>query len=124
VEVTAGAPTELTVTAFALPGVAEDDPDQTNNLATAVTEVLERFPLEADLSVEITEHADPVLVGASATYTVTIHNHGPDPAENVMASLQPRASGGQSVPITVELTASQGTIVLGLKAVKSVGVVL
>jgi uncharacterized repeat protein (TIGR01451 family) len=45
----------------------------------------------ADLSVSITDSADPVVTGQQVTYTVTVVNNGPDPAS---ASLGFRVPGG------------------------------
>jgi uncharacterized repeat protein (TIGR01451 family) len=40
----------------------------------------------ADLSVTISDSPDPVASGATLTYTLTVHNAGPDPATNTMVT--------------------------------------
>ena len=41
---------------------------------------------KADLSVSISDDADPVAAGATLVYSVTVANHGPDTATDVVAS--------------------------------------
>src|SRR5439155_8368955 len=75
------------------------DPNNTNDLATDTTTVQNR----ADLSVTKTDSPDPVLAGNNLTYTITVHNNGPDDALDV--------SVADAVPTGttfVSATASQG----------------
>lgn len=56
----------------------------------------------ADVSVSVTDSADPVLTGTTFSYSVTVRNDGPDPATGVIASV--------TAPGTVSaITSSQGT---------------
>jgi uncharacterized delta-60 repeat protein/uncharacterized repeat protein (TIGR01451 family) len=50
--------------------------------------------LEADLSVSIAESAEPAAAGAPLTYTATVTNAGPDPAENVTLTGVPSGTLG------------------------------
>ncbi len=45
-----------------------------------------RYLDQADVSVTKTDDPDPVTEGQQITYTVTVHNDGPDAAENVVVS--------------------------------------
>lgn len=56
------------------------DPNLTNNTATATTTVLP----SAQLVVSITDSPDPAPFGGAVTYTVTVTNHGPSTATNVV----------------------------------------
>jgi uncharacterized repeat protein (TIGR01451 family) len=40
----------------------------------------------ADLSLTISDSPDPVLTGAALTYTIKVHNAGPDPATNTVVT--------------------------------------
>lgn len=57
------------------------DPIPANNTDGAFTQLL-----SADLSISKSDSADPVLAGSNLTYTVTVENLGPDPAQNVVVS--------------------------------------
>ncbi len=59
----------------------KDDPDTANNQTAATTTV--NAPAGADIEVTKTEDVDPVTVGNSVTYTITVTNNGPDAANNV-----------------------------------------
>jgi len=63
----------------------------------------------ADLSIEMQDDTDPVMVGQQLTYTVTVSNHGPDYATNV--ELTDDLPGKSKKPKVVFLSAtpSQGT---------------
>jgi uncharacterized repeat protein (TIGR01451 family) len=79
------------------------DPDQSNNTATAQTAV-NAPPPNADLSLAKSDVPDPVVVGSQLTYTLTVHNNGPDAAQGVSLS-DPLPAG-----VTfVSSTASQGS---------------
>jgi uncharacterized repeat protein (TIGR01451 family) len=56
------------------------DPDNSNNLATTATTV----QASADLMVAKSDFPDPVLAGEMLSYDVTIQNHGPSTAVDVM----------------------------------------
>jgi uncharacterized repeat protein (TIGR01451 family) len=62
---------------------ADADPDSTNNQASISTTVLQA---NADLSITKTVDANPVPVGGSLTYTISVMNNGPDAAPAVMVS--------------------------------------
>jgi uncharacterized repeat protein (TIGR01451 family)/CSLREA domain-containing protein len=57
------------------------DPTSVNNSAQATTEVAS---LSADLSVHKTASPHPVGAGKKLTYTITLHDHGPDGAQGVV----------------------------------------
>jgi uncharacterized repeat protein (TIGR01451 family) len=91
------------------------DPDQTDDSATATTTV-NAAPAVADLGVTIAAAPDPVAIGQEVTYTVTVTNHGPDPATDVTLtdSLDPGATfvsaTGGVTPIGRVLTFGLGTL--------------
>ena len=69
-------------------------------------------PLSADVSIAMTDAPDPVASGSSLTYSMTIHNAGPDPATGVtvtdtlpFATVFSSASASQG-----SCTFSQGTV--------------
>ncbi|WP_160168423.1 putative Ig domain-containing protein, partial [Novipirellula maiorica] len=59
------------------------DPDTENNDSQETTEV---NPPQADLRVTLDHSADPVIVGDSYRYDLTVTNLGPEPATNVVLS--------------------------------------
>jgi uncharacterized repeat protein (TIGR01451 family) len=82
VTVPAGTAEELTLTNTATVDSDTDDPDGDDNTATAETTVL--AAPNADLSVVKVDSPDPVVVGSTLTYTVTVANAGPDTATDVL----------------------------------------
>ena len=59
-----------------------NDPDNSNNSVSEQTTV---FPtVQADLSVNKNDVVDPVTVGDSLTYTITVTNNGPETAKDVV----------------------------------------
>ncbi len=104
--------TTLTITALVVSGVAqtnvasvasanEFDPDKTNNTAS-VTET----PLSAELSVTKGVVSATPVVGDTVTYTIVVHNAGPDAAVNTIASDVFPTTGLASI---IAGTPSQGT---------------
>ena len=71
-----------TITNTAAVTASEVDPDTANNTAVQDTAV-NPTPVAADLSVTMTDSPDPVSVGQSFTYTITVRNNGPDAATDV-----------------------------------------
>jgi uncharacterized repeat protein (TIGR01451 family) len=67
----------------AVVGSSVADPDISNNITTLSTSVM-IGSTEAELAVEKTAQPEPVPVNARLTYTLTITNHGPDTAENLV----------------------------------------
>jgi uncharacterized repeat protein (TIGR01451 family) len=60
------------------------DPGPGNNSDSETTTVNPLLVPQADLGVIKTDTLDPVTVGDSITYTVTVNNSGPDSAQNVV----------------------------------------
>ena len=53
---------------------------------------VERLGAGSDLSMAIADSPDPVNAAATLTYTLTVSNHGPDPAESLtVVDALPRA---------------------------------
>ena len=61
------------------------DPVSANNSTSENTVVIDPSS-QADLSITKTDDVDPVLIGDSITYTLTINNAGPDAATGVVAT--------------------------------------
>ncbi|MGD2157840.1 MAG: Ig-like domain-containing protein [Anaerolineales bacterium] len=59
------------------------DPHATNNSASEDTAVTLSLP-QADLSMTKVDALDPVTVGETITYTLTVNNNGPDAAQSVI----------------------------------------
>ncbi|MEX0874833.1 MAG: FecR domain-containing protein [Actinomycetota bacterium] len=57
------------------------DPNSGNNGGSATTQVTD--PPDADVTIAMTDSADPVTDGDSFSYKITIDNNGPDAAQNV-----------------------------------------
>lgn len=104
--------TTLTITALVVSGVAqtnvatvasarEFDPDPTNNTGSAT-----ETPLSAELSVTKSVVSATPIVGDTVTYTITVHNAGPDTAVNTIASDVFPVTGLASISAG---TPSQGT---------------
>jgi uncharacterized repeat protein (TIGR01451 family) len=72
----------------------------------------------ADLSVTKTDSPDPVLVGGTLTYTVTVSNNGPDPATGVVLTdtLPPSVTFGSA---TSPCTQASGTVTCNLGSLAS-----
>jgi uncharacterized repeat protein (TIGR01451 family) len=108
----------------ALPGISNaatvssstPDPTSSNNQASADTAVV----TSADLQVTESDAPDPVPVGDSITYALTVHNAGPSPAADV--SVSDSIPGGLTL---VSATPTQGscagttTITCGLGTVRA-----
>lgn len=65
------------------------DPHDTSRIYTATLQrgvMWMQQTLTADLAVSKTDMPDPVTVGNSLTYTITVTNHGPDPATGVVVT--------------------------------------
>jgi uncharacterized repeat protein (TIGR01451 family) len=90
----------LTSTASAV-AVSDPDPDPSNNSVTITSHI---NPLTSDMAVSMAGSPNPVLVGGTLTYTISVTNNGPSDATGVVAS--------NALPASVVLTSatpSQGT---------------
>jgi len=105
-------PITLSIAALVVSGVAqtnvatvasarEFDPDPTNNTGSAT-----ETPLAAELSVTKRVVSATPIVGDTVTYTITVHNAGPDTAVNTIASDVFPVTGLASI---IAGTPSQGT---------------
>jgi uncharacterized repeat protein (TIGR01451 family) len=74
--------TRGTVTNTATATATETDSNTANNTATASTTVNG----SVDLSITKTDSADPVVAGATLTYTIVVTNNGPSTATNVVVT--------------------------------------
>src|SRR4029077_16301693 len=100
-----------------------DDPQPGNNSDSASTTV--QPPPSADLSLSKTDSPDPVTVGATLTYTLTVANQGPDDASGVSLSdplpagggfLSASSSQGSCGEAAAVVTCDLGTIATGANA--------
>ena len=102
--VTPGSPNEA-LSNTATVGAATADPNTDNNSASATTLVNAVPAPSANLSITKTDSPDPVTVGQSLTYTITVSNAlGPDAAQGVVVT--------DILPVGVSFvsaTPSQGT---------------
>ena len=91
-----------------------DDPDHSDNAALEQTTVVESAA--AALAVTQADSPDPVQVGEDVTYTVQVHNGGPDDAEAVtLTDTLPGASTFQSAtPSTGTCSKTGGTVTCDL----------
>src|SRR5262249_53222153 len=69
-----------TVTNAASAFATTSDPNVANNTGTATTTV----NTSADLAVTKTDTPDPVVAGNNLTYTITVTNNGPNPAQSAV----------------------------------------
>ncbi len=87
--------------------------DSSNNLiglpsTSPTTVVVNCPPTNAEVSVNVTDSPDPVIVGNPLTFTITIHNAGPATANGVQVTDVLSTSGGAAFTF-VSATPSQGT---------------
>jgi uncharacterized repeat protein (TIGR01451 family) len=83
VQVNASAPPGLPISNHATVSTDTTDPNPGNNAATEPTSVV---GAPADLSMTKSDAPDPVAAGTNLTYTITLHNNGPNAAQNVTMS--------------------------------------
>jgi uncharacterized repeat protein (TIGR01451 family) len=81
VKVNSNAPSTISNTATASSTTSDPDPD--NNSSTAETTVNTSSTTSADVSVTKSDSPDPVNAGDQLTYTIEVHNSGPDAAQSV-----------------------------------------
>jgi uncharacterized repeat protein (TIGR01451 family) len=91
------------------------DPDSSNNSASASVNA----EPAADLSVQVSDSRDPVLVGGGLTYTVTLANAGPDDATGTVLSdvLPDEATFGSAVADQGSCSQASGTVTCLLGAI-------
>jgi len=104
--------TTLTNTAQVVPPPTAEDPDLTNNVASALSSI-EHL---ADLQLQKTASKQVVRAGETFTYTLTVTNAGPSSATQVVVR-DPLPAGVQLVSVT----ASQGSCAVGGEIVCSLG---
>jgi uncharacterized repeat protein (TIGR01451 family) len=81
----------------------QPDPNTANNADSGLVEVTS----SADIAVQVTDSADPVMTGQPLTYTVTVSNHGPSPASAIsLVDTWSAATRGSAALISVAV--SQG----------------
>jgi uncharacterized repeat protein (TIGR01451 family) len=83
VNVNAATPNDTVITNSAVVTSISDDPNSGNDVGTATTTV---GVGSADISVTKTDSTDPVMAGASITYTITVNNAGPSNATTTTLS--------------------------------------
>lgn len=85
------------------------DPNSANNSAAAATTVT--APSQADLSITKVASPEPVNLGDTLTYTITVNNNGPASASGVaMTDTLPSAVTFQSVSSLASCSQSAGTV--------------
>jgi uncharacterized repeat protein (TIGR01451 family) len=118
VRVAPDTPGDTTIRDTATVATTTTDPSPTDHSATATTAVTAPSAV-ADLAVAIAAAPDPVAIGQEVTYTVTVTNHGPDPATGVTLTdtLDPGATfvstTGGVTPVGGVLTFGLGTLADG-----------
>ncbi len=94
-----------TVSSTASVNSSEPDPDTSNNSATVVSQVV---PASADLVAGIAATPNPVVLGGTLIYTVTVTNRGPSGSSGVLVG------NALSADVTVlSATVTQGSITPG-----------
>lgn len=100
---------------------ATDPAGNTSEFSGAVT----TMQASADVSVQITDSPDPVLIGSNVTYTVTVSNSGPAAASNVnltdtlpagVTFVSAVASQGTAIQANGQVTAALGSLAKGASA--------
>jgi len=90
------------ISSTATVGSSEPDPDPSNNSATVISQV---NPASADLVAGIIATPNPIVLGGTLTYTVTVTNRGPSDSSGVTVA--------NALPASVAVlsaTISQGSI--------------
>jgi len=89
-------------------GVTSDvsDPYLYNNNMTSITAVNSPLCNNSDLSVTVTDVADPIIDGGNITYTITVENKGPDDATDVILI---DSTEGATIYDFVSVASSMGT---------------
>ena len=99
-------------TCYSTATVTSGQPDfvPANNSATTRNQVT---PPAADLAVGIAATPNPVLVGGTLTYTVSLSNNGPSPAPPItVTNVLPPSTALQSVAVSQGTTTILGNVVL------------
>jgi uncharacterized repeat protein (TIGR01451 family) len=104
----------------------QTDPSMGNNSSTQATAIIRR----PDLEVSLSDSSDPVGIGGSFTYHVTVTNHGPSDASGVSVSdtlpaeLSFKSSGSSSECLAVghQVTCTVGNLAAGHDVVLAVAV--
>lgn len=84
---------------------AANDPNPANNTSTATTDV--RLP--TDVSITMTDSADPIYVGQSLVYRLTVFNAGPGSAGSAVATV-PLSADVDFVSASSECIQANGTV--------------